>query len=41
MKRWDSRGRRWDNDEVHFWYESPFTAGILIIVLAFVVAVLP
>lgn len=32
--------RRWNNPEVHDWWESPFTAGVLLVVLAFVVAVL-
>lgn len=40
MKRWDTRGRSWNNPEVHFWWESPVTAFLLVIVLAFVVAVL-
>jgi hypothetical protein len=40
VKRWDHRGRSWNNPEVHFWWDSPFTAAILLLVLAFVVAVL-
>lgn len=30
--------RRWNNYEVHYWWESPFTAIILVGVLALVVA---
>jgi len=40
MKRWNSRGRSWNNPEVHFWWESPFTAGIMLIILMFVTALL-
>jgi hypothetical protein len=32
--------RRWNNPEVHFWWESPFTAALLLLVLAFVLAVI-
>jgi hypothetical protein len=40
VKRWDRRGRYWNSDTVHFWWESPATAGLLLVVLAFVMAVL-
>lgn len=40
MSKWDRRGRFWNNDEVHFWWESPALAGLLLVVLAFVMAVL-
>jgi hypothetical protein len=40
MKRWDSRGRHWNSDTVHFWWESPLTAIILLGVYALVMAVL-
>jgi hypothetical protein len=40
MKRWDKRGRSWNNPEVHFWWESPFTAAVLLGVLALVMALL-
>jgi hypothetical protein len=29
--------RRWDNREVHFWWESPWTCAILLCVLCWVV----
>ena len=37
MKRWDSRGRSWNNPEVHFWWESPLFAVGLLVLLAQVV----
>jgi len=40
MGRWDTRGRSWNNPEVHFWWESPLTAGALLLVLAFVAVML-
>ena len=32
--------RYWNNREVHFWWESPFTAALLLLVLAFVLPVI-
>ena len=40
MKRWNRRGRYWNNREVHFLWESPVMALALLVLLAFVMAVL-
>jgi hypothetical protein len=41
MRRWDSRGRSWGgNREVHFFWESPLMALVLLASLAMVMAVL-
>ena len=40
VKRWDRRGRSWNNDEVHFFWDSPVAAMLLLAVLAFIMAVM-
>ena len=41
MKRWDRRGRTWaGNREVHFLWESPVMALVMLVALALVMAVL-
>jgi hypothetical protein len=40
VKRWDRTGRHWNNREVHFFWESPLAALLMIVILACIMAIL-